>query len=331
MNLIIWTVFCLLIKSCHENSMERIRTLFIGTPSFAIPSLEALLADSFFDVVGVVTQPDKPVGRTQTLSQSPIKKMALAANLPVYQPERIRNFVSEIESMKLDIIVLVAYGQIIPKAILDLPQFGCINVHGSLLPKYRGAAVIQAPIINGDSETGVTIMIMDEGLDTGPILAQAHFPLSNTETANSLFPKIATLGAQSLTSTLHRYINGGLKPKAQDEQYTSYVKILKKDDARIDWSKSAPEIERLTRAMNPWPVTWTTWNNKLVKIIEVEHKPFAINQYKPGQIFVSNGQVVVQCGINALIIKRLQLEGKTEMLASDFLRGQVDFGKAVLT
>lgn len=311
--------------------MLPIRTIFIGTPSFAIPALEALLRDPFFEICGVITQPDRPVGRSQIVTEPPIKKLGKERGLTVYQPERIGNFTAEIANLKPDLIILVAYGQIIPKEILDIPTYGCVNVHGSLLPKYRGAAVIQAPIINGDTETGVTIMLMDEGLDTGPILAQSRIKLSNTETAQTLFPKIAKLGAEALIHAMHRYINGSAKPIPQNDAEASYVKMLKKEEAKIDWSKTATEVERFTRAMFPWPVTWSNWENKLVKIYEVDPVPLSINQYRPGQLFLSNGRLAVQCGINSLLIKRLQLEGKTEMTAEDFLKGQPDFARATLT
>lgn len=311
--------------------MDQIRTIFIGTPTFALPSLEALANDPYFNIVGVITQPDRPVGRNQVLTQPPVKELAIRRGLPVMQPEKIRDFVSEIENLKPDLIVLVAYGQIIPKAILDIPRFGCINVHGSLLPKYRGAAVIQAPIMNGDTETGVTVMLMDVGLDTGPILAQDKIKLEPNETAATLFPKIANLGAQLLPKTLKRYIAGGIKLQPQNDSLASYVKVLNKEDASIDWSKTATEIEHLVRAMSPWPGAWTRWNSKVLKISEVEMAPLKINQYRPGQTFVNNGRLAVQCGINSLVIKRLQLEGKTEMDSEDFLRGQNDIVHQILT
>lgn len=311
--------------------MDKLRTIFIGTPTFANPSLEALISDSFFDIVGVITQPDRPVGRNQVMTPPPVKELALKHGLPVMQPEKIRNFGAEIEALNPDIIVLVAYGQIIPESILNLPRFGCINVHGSLLPKYRGAAVIQAPILNGDQETGVTIMKMDAGLDTGPIIAQSAIKLDADETAATLFPKIAQLGANVLASTLKRYIAGGLKLQPQDESQASYVKILTKEDARIDWQKPASEIERSIRAMATWPGAWTKWGEKTLKIRSVEKDSLQINQYKAGQIFVNNGRLVVQCGINSLVISRLQLEGKNEMSSEDFLRGQSDIVHQVLT
>ena len=317
--------------SQEKNNMPGIQTIFIGTPTFALPSLDVLSRDSFFDIISVITQPDRPVGRNQTLTEPPVKALAKKIGLTIYQPNKIRDFINEIRSLNPELIVLVAYGQVIPQEILDIPKYGCINVHGSLLPKYRGAAVIQAPIENGDTITGVTIMKMDAGLDTGPILSQASINIDKKETTATLFPKIAKLGADTLCNTLKKYIGGGIKPHAQDNSLASYVKILKKDDARINWEKSASEIERLTRAMYSWPITWTKLNDKILKIIEVDQENIQINQYRPGQIFINNGRLAVQCGINSLIIKKLQLEGKTEMTAEEFLRGQKDIIHQVLT
>lgn len=311
--------------------MNRLRTIFLGTPTFALNSLEALLADQMFEVVAVITQPDRAVGRNQSVTFPPVKKLALEKGLKVLQPEKIRNFAQEIIELAPDIIVVVAYGQIIPQEILNIPRFGCINVHGSLLPKYRGAAVIQAPIVNGDTETGVTIMKMDEGLDTGPILAQEKIAIDASENAATLFDKVSVLGADLLIPTLKKYISGGLKPQAQDSSMASYVGLLKKEDAKIDWTKSAVEIERLVRAMTPWPITWSKWQDKVIKIIEVEGYPININQYKPGQVFMNAGRLSVQCGINSLHIKRLQLEGKNELSSEDFLRGNGNIVHDILT
>lgn len=311
--------------------MEKIKTIFIGTPTFALASLDALLHDEAFVVSAVITQPDRPVGRSQVMTPPPVKELAVKNNVAVFQPEKIRDLIAEIEELKPDLVVVVAYGQIIPQAILDIPKFGCINVHGSLLPKYRGAAVIQAPILFGDRETGVTIMKMDAGLDTGPILAQKSLPLEPHETAATLFPKIAELGASMLPGTLKRFIAGGLKPQPQNEALASYVKILNKEDAAIDWTKAASDIECFVRAMTPWPIAWTRWNGKMLRITEVDKAILQINQYRPGQTFITNGQLAIQCGINSLVIKKLQLEGKNEMAAQDFLRGQSDFIHQVLT
>jgi methionyl-tRNA formyltransferase len=307
------------------------KVIFLGTPSFALASLSALHGDHDFEIIAVITQPDRPAGRGQEISVSPVKRLAETFGLKVLQPERIRNYSEEIRALAPDLIVVVAYGQLIPQSILDIPKFGCINVHGSLLPKYRGAAVIQAPIINGDTETGVTIMLMDAGLDTGPILAQSSISLDQTETAATLFVKLAALGAELLVPTLKKYLSGQLMPRHQDERLASKVGLLTKQDGLIDWNASASEIERRIRAMYPWPVAFTTWSGKTLKILEVDKTELNIKQYEPGTTFVHNDDLAVQCGINALKINRLQLEGKTAMSGSEFLRGNSRIIHQVLT
>lgn len=301
--------------------MTKIKVLFLGTPSFAIDSLAGLLNDLFFDVIGVITQPDRPVGRSQELIMPPVKRFALEHALQVYQPNKVRDFATEIKNLNPDIIVVVAYGQIIPEQILAIPKYGCINVHGSLLPKYRGAAVVQAPIMNGDTETGVTIMLMDAGLDTGPILSQEKIILDRKETTATLFPKLSRLGATLLIPTLKKYTSEQIFPKAQDAALASKVGLLRKEHGRIDWSKSTTDIERLVRAMYPWPVAWTKWNDKTLKIIDVRHTQLNINQYEPGETFMHGNDLAIQCGINSLIIMQLQLEGKAAMKSTDFLLG----------
>jgi methionyl-tRNA formyltransferase len=308
-----------------------IRTIFLGTPTFALDSLQELLNEPWFKVVGVVTQPDRAVGRNQTQTPPPVKKLALTRHLTVLQPEKIRTIAEDIRALKPDLIVVVAFGQIIPEEILQIPRYGCVNVHGSLLPKYRGAAVIQAPILNGDTTTGVTIMKLDKGLDTGPILSQQSIPVADNETAATLFVKLSALGAKLLVPTLKKYITGALKPYPQDDTKASYVRMLNKNDARIDWTRSAHEIERLVRAMQPWPIAWTLWQGKMLKIKSVQSDPIQVNQYKQGQVFINGGQLSVQCGINALNLLTVQLEGKIEMSAADFLRGQANIVHQVLT
>ncbi|MBU4601071.1 methionyl-tRNA formyltransferase, partial [Patescibacteria group bacterium] len=211
---------------------KKIQTIFIGTPDFAVPSLKALVKDDYFDVAGVITQPDKPVGRKQILTPPPVKAEAEKYRIPVFQPQRISNFKFPISH--IDLIVISAYAQLIPKEILSIPKYGCINVHGSLLPKYRGAAVIQAPILNNDKKTGVTVMKMDAGLDTGPILSQAKIAIRQTDNSGILYDKLSAIGAGLLIKTLKKYINGEIKPMPQDEKKASYVGVLKKKDGKIN-------------------------------------------------------------------------------------------------
>lgn len=300
----------------------------MGTPEFGAQCLAALLSSDRFDVVAVISQPDKKVGRQQILTEPPIKQLAKQNNTPVYQPEKIRTEIALIKELKPELIVVAAYGQIIPQSILEIPTYGCINVHGSLLPKYRGAACLQAPILNGDKYSGVTIMKMDAGLDTGPILARKKIKLAKDETASSLHDKLAALGAGLLIKTLGRYTRGWIKPEKQKETEASYVKILKKEDGHINWHEDAIEIERMIRAYNPWPGAYSYLsdedlkiNRVLFKILAVRPQPLKINKYKLGQLFLYESALAVQCGQNALVVIKLQLEGKKVMEVDSFLRG----------
>ena len=307
-----------------------IKLIFAGTPDFAVPGFKAMLADKDLKILAVITQPDKPVGRKQILTPSAIKIEAQKNNIPVWQPNKVADIKEEIGRANPDLTVLIAYGQIIPPEILDIPRFGWVNVHGSLLPRWRGAACLQAPILSGDKKTGVTIMKIAKGLDTGPILKQTEIKIDSEETAETLHDKLANLGAKILPDTIKNYINGKIKPKPQDNEKASYAPTLKKEDGKIDWQKKAEEIERMTRAFYPWPGTWTNWQSgktclrRQVKIISVSPAPLKINSYKIGQTFLHNGKLAVQCGQNALIIKKLQMEGKKEITAEEFLRGYKD-------
>ena len=298
-----------------------IRLIFMGTPEFSLSGLSSLINDKSYDIVGIFTQPDKAVGRHQTLTPPPVKNLALKHNLKVFQPQKIKAEIETIKNLRPDLIVVIAYGKIIPQEILDIPKYGCINVHASLLPKYRGAACLNAPILNGDLETGVTIMQMEAGLDTGPILRQAKIKLTDTETLENVHDKLSLLGAELLNPTLHDFIAGGITPKIQDESLASYIKILKKEDGRIDWTKSAQEIERMVRAYNPWPGTHTGSNQKNVKIIAVNHEILKTNNHKIGESFLNEDRLAIQCGQDALYILKSQLEGKKIMESAEFLRG----------
>ncbi|NTW22202.1 methionyl-tRNA formyltransferase [Candidatus Falkowbacteria bacterium] len=311
--------------------MTPIRTIFIGTPAFSVPTLEALVNDRDFDVVAVISQPDRPIGRKQIITPTPVKEAAAKYGLPIYQPEKISEILSQLTELKPDVIVVVAYAQIIPESVLNLPRYGCINIHASLLPKYRGAAVLQAPILHGDQETGVTIMKMDKSLDTGPVIFQAKIELDPEETPLTLADKLSPLGASILPDVLKRYISGELQPHQQNNELASYVKTLTKDDGRIDWSHSAHRLERQIRAMTPWPGTWTTWQGQILKITKVEHAPHRIEQYRHGEVFIDHGHMAIQCGIDSLIVERLQLEGKSAVSASEFLRGYPEIVHTVLT
>ena len=300
---------------------KKIRVVFMGTPEFAVPGLTRLIAAPEFEIVGVFTQPDKPVGRKQILTPPPIKELANKHGLAVFQPLKIRPETETIRSLNPDLIVVIAYGKIIPQEILDIPTGGCINVHASLLPKYRGAACLNAPILNGDSETGVTIMRMEAGLDTGPILRQTKIKLNGAESLSDVHDRLSSVGAELLVPTLLDFLAGKIKPQAQDDSQASYIKTLTKEDGRIKVDRGALEIERMIRAYNPWPGTYTEIGGEILKIIAVEHEIAQENKVKPGQLFVAGGRLFFQCGQNALVVLKLQLAGKRIMNADEFING----------
>ncbi|MFH0840598.1 MAG: methionyl-tRNA formyltransferase [bacterium] len=310
--------------------MKEIKVIFVGTPEFAVPSLQSLIRNTDFKVEAVITQPDMPVGRKQVLTAPPVKIIAQECNIPVLQPQKITQIIDQIRALQPDVIVVAAYAQIIPENILSIPKYGCVNVHASLLPRHRGASVIQASILNNDKKSGITIMLMDKTLDTGPILSQTEISLDENSTTEWLYNELAKLGGKVLTQTLKKYIKGEIKPKAQDNSKANYVGLLKKQDGLIDWSKSAEEIERFVRAMNPWPGAWTWVKGKQLKIIKVQHHTIEINAQKVGKTFTYNNGLAVQCGKDSLIITGLQIEGKKEMTAQEFLRGNQDFTGSIL-
>ena len=310
--------------------MNKTKIIFIGTASFGLPVFEALIKDSDFEIVLAITRPDKPVGRKQLITASCIKTAAEKRNITVLQPEHIMDIREKISPLKPDLILVIAYSQLIPENILNIPKHGCLNLHASLLPKYRGAAIIQTAILNGDEQTGLTLIKMDKGLDTGPILNQQTLKIKSDDTADSLYDKLADASPDFVINTLKEYLTGHKKPKPQDNELSSYVKILTKADGLINWNKPADELEKFIRAMFSWPMAWTWRNGQQVKIISAQRQPIEINSYKPGKTFKYNSGLAVQCGRNALIIKKLQLEGKNELLSEEFLRGQKDFMGSVL-
>lgn len=298
------------------------RVIFMGTPDFAVGTLKSLIA-SEHEVTAVVTQPDKPKGRGKAMQFPPVKEVAVEAGIPVLQPRRVREpeTVEAIRNIEADVIVVVAFGQIIPKEILTMKKYGCINVHASLLPKYRGAAPIQWAVIDGEKESGVTTMQMDEGLDTGDMLLKAVVPLEKEETGGSLFDKLSSTGAGLLLETLAGLEKGTILPEKQEESPTAYAKMLKKEMGLIDWTKSAEELERLVRGLNPWPSAYSHLNGKTLKIwqAEVEERD---SENEPGTVVcVSKDGFGVQTGKGILKIRELQLEGKKRMDAGAFLRG----------
>ena len=295
----------------------------MGTPDFAVPTLEKIL-EAGHTVAGVVTQPDKPKGRHGEMTASPVKECALRHGLEVYQPARLKGHpecTEKIASWKPEVIVVAAFGQILPKEVLDIPPKGCLNVHGSLLPKYRGAAPIQQAVVDGEAVSGVTIMYMAEGLDTGDIIAQREIALAPDETGGSLFEKIQVLGAELLVETLAAAEQGELPRTPQDDAKASYVGMYKKESGRIDFMKPAAKIECLIRGMNPWPTAFTSWKGKTLKIWKARVIPENTDQ-APGTVTqVRKDAFVVQTGEGCLEVLELQLEGKKRMDAEAFLRG----------
>jgi methionyl-tRNA formyltransferase len=305
--------------------MAALKIIFMGTAELSCASLEKLARDENFQVAAVVTQPDKPKGRELQLQPSPVKTLAQKLNLQVLQPQRARDekFISELRELKSDLIIVVAYGQILPQSILDLPQFGCLNVHTSLLPKYRGASPIQSAILNGEAETGVTIMKMDAGLDTGEIISQTRTPILQTDNSQILHDRLAQLGAELLVETIPDYVAGKITAQTQPAEGSSYAAKIKKEDGKIDWKKPALEIWNRLRAFTPWPGAFTFLPTQpkpqLLKIWKAE----IVERYgKAGEILSAdkNG-IVVSCGENALRILELQREGGRRMNAAEFLAG----------
>ena len=292
----------------------------MGTPDFAVPGLKAIASDSRFEIVAVLTQKDKPVGRSQELKPTPVKAAALELGLKVLQPNRVKNIAEKLKKLSPDFIVVIAYGQILNEEVLNIPKIACINVHASLLPKYRGASCLQAPILNGDQETGVTIMLMSKGLDTGDILRQEKIELNGTEILETLHDKLSEFGASVLGDTLVNFANGKIIPQKQDESLASYVKVIDKKDGLINWQNDAALIERKVRAFNPWPGVFTYLDGKMIKIIKAEIST-SENTMEIGQIFEENKQLHVKCGQNSLRILELQLEGKKATDSQSFLAG----------
>ena len=312
-----------------------IRVLFMGTPDFAVPSLRALTeqANAGLAVAGVVTRPDKPVGRKQQVVFSPVKQFALEHDIPVYQPGPLRRpeALALLRDLAPDLIVVAAFGQILPSDVLALPLHGCLNVHASLLPRWRGASPINAAILAGDAETGVTIMLMDAGLDTGPALAQRATPIGSAETAGELSDRLALLGADLLVETVPRWLAGVITPEPQDESRATVTRLLQKSDGRLDWQRPAEELARQVRAHTPWPGAFTTWEGRTLKILRARAISFETD-LPPGACFASAGEaaLAVICGEGALALEVIQLEGKRAMPSAEVVRGHPALASARL-
>ena len=307
------------------------KIVYMGTPDFAVPPLAALVQNGY-EVTAVVTQPDKPKGRGKTLMPTPVKEEAMKHDIPVYQPLKVREpeFVETLKKLEPDMIIVAAFGQIIPASILHMKKYGCINVHASLLPKYRGAAPIQWAVIDGEKESGVTIMQMDEGLDTGDMIMKTEIVLDEKETGGSLHDKLAEAGAKLCVETLKAVEDGTAVRTKQGETGTDYAKQLNKKMGDIDWTKPAVEIERLIRGLNPWPSAYTSWSDKTMKIWEAEVLDKESGQ-APGTVAeVDKKTFAVQTGKGMLKILSLQLPGKKRMDTDAFLRGnQIKIGETL--
>lgn len=297
------------------------KIIFMGTPDFAVGTLRSL-AEAGHEITLVVSQPDKPKGRGHAMVPTPVKVVAEELGIPVFQPVKIREAKDVLEKTEADVCVVAAFGQIIPASILHMKKYGCINVHASLLPKYRGAAPIQWAVIDGEKESGVTIMQMDEGLDTGDMLAKAIVPLDEKETGGSLFDKLSEAGGRLCVETLAKLEKGEIIPEKQGESPTAYASMLDKKMGNIDWNKSAVVIERLVRGLNPWPSAYTHLDGKTLKIWACDVLPQSASKGESGEILeVTKDAIHVQTGDGIMVLREIQLAGKARMDAGAFLRG----------
>ncbi len=315
-----------------SNQDKKIKVLLMGTPEFSVPGFKSLIEDDDFEIVGLYTQADKAVGRGQKMSAPATKLLAIENNIPVFQPLKIKTEVENIKKLNPDIILVIAYGEIITPEILAIPRFNCINVHASLLPKYRGASCLNAPILNGDEYSGITIMLMEAGLDTGPVIRQERLKLEPREDLSSLHDKLSSLAAKVLPETLKAWVNKELKAKEQDGSNSSYVKILKKEDGKLDLSDSALNLDRKIRAFNPWPGSYVFLEDMIMKIIsaEVDINEESDKNLVIGQLYLKNNNLMLKCGQNSLVILKLQLPGKRALSSKEFLNGRADIiGKIV--
>ena len=313
-----------------------LRIIYLGTPQFAVPALEALIAQSApgdllpegYEIVTVITRPDKPAGRGRELFFSPVKQVALAHNLPVWQPGSFKKAENSaaLAAYHADLLIVAAFGQILPQTVLDQPRYGTLNIHASLLPKYRGADPIATALLEGDPISGVSIMLLDAGVDTGPVLLRRQIPIAPDETTSSLTPKLATLGTQALLDALPLWIEGKITPEPQNESLASHTRMLRKEDGHIDWKRPAIVLARQVRAYTPWPGSYTHWKGKLLKIIVAQAiSSSADGPTEPGTVGIQEEcgrkQLTIVTGEGLLAVQQLQLEGKKAMSADEFLRG----------
>lgn len=296
--------------------------IFMGTPDFALPSLEALYQHQY-NIQAVVTQPDRPIGRKKELHPTPVKQWAVEHGIRVLQPEKLSQSkeLEEIIQLKPDLIITAAFGQFLPQSILDAPRYGCLNVHGSLLPKYRGGAPIQYAIMNGDKETGITIMEMVKKMDAGDIITQSAIPITKTDDAGTIFDKLSQLGAQLLVETIPQYVAGQLTPQPQDESKATYSPNITREQEKINWQNSASEIDCLIRALHPWPIAYTLWQGKRLKVWQARVVDETTTE-TPGTIIKTDGTLYVACGQQTVLeLMTVQLAGKGKQESRLFLTG----------
>jgi methionyl-tRNA formyltransferase len=322
-----------------------LRIIYMGTPYFAVPALKALVEGSApgallsegYEIVAVVTRPDKPSGRGREVAFSPVKQTALAYNIPIWQPGSFKKQENSkaLAAYQADLYIVAAFGQILPQGVLDQPRYGTLNIHASLLPKYRGPDPIAEAILQGDEQTGVSIMLLDAGVDTGPVLTRRSVPINNDETLGSLTVKLAELGAQALQEALPLWIGGKLQPEPQDNTHATHTHMLQKEDGKIDWDKPAAVLARQVRAFMPWPGSYTFWRGKMLKVITA--RPFSVELAHPlamGRAMMREEEghqvLAVVTGSGLLVITQLQLEGKRAMSAEEFLRGYSQIAGEVL-
>lgn len=313
-----------------------LRIIYMGTPQFAVPALEALIKGARpglvlpegYEIATVITRTDKPAGRGKQIVYSPVKQAALSHGIPVWQPGSLKRpeNIEALAAYQADLYVVAAFGQILPQAVLDQPHYGTLNIHASLLPRYRGVSPISEAILHGDTETGVTIMLIDAGVDTGPILLKRTLPIAEEDTTGSLTIKLAELGARALLEALSPWVQGKITPQPQDERLASYTHMLRKEDGEISWERPAAELARAVRAYTPWPGAYTHWHGKLLKIVSAHPAVLeSAQQLKPGTVSLrkENGQQVLSIvtADGLLVVDRLQLEGKKAISAAEFVRG----------
>jgi methionyl-tRNA formyltransferase len=306
--------------------LKPLKIIFAGTPDFAARHLQALI-DSEHDVIATYTQPDRPAGRGKKLTASPVKSLALEHAIPVFQPASLRNEEAQaaLAALNADIMIVVAYGLILPKVVLDTPRLGCINVHGSILPRWRGAAPIQRALWAGDTETGVTIMQMDIGLDTGDMLLKTHLPIEATDTSASLYEKLAEQGPKALVQALIGLSDGSLKAQKQDETLANYAEKLSKEEARLDWNKSAKQLWQDIRAFNPWPVSYFEHQQSVIKVWQADYSAELCSQ-APGTIIAATKQgIEIATADGKLMIKTMQLPNKKPLDVADILNARGDW------